>query len=83
MIVKRIVASIVVGVIITIAGFWFILFHAPVGIAIWLVQKTGISAPNAVLNLTYLAVNIVCWAVVAYGVLAAMARRHNRASVAR
>ena len=77
-IVTRFLASLMVGIVVTVIGFRFILFHAPVGVASFIVAKAGIHATNVTLNLTYLVSNILFWAVIAYIVFTLIAKRKER-----
>ena len=77
-ILTRILASLMVGIIVTVVGFRFILFHAPVGVAIYIFAKSGLHARNVTMNLIYLATNILFWAVIAYLVFALIGKRKQR-----
>lgn len=71
----RVLASLMAGIIFTVIGFRFIVFHAPVWVASFIVAKTGLHATNVTLNLTYLMTNVFFWGLIAYIAFAIIAKR--------
>ena len=71
----RILSSVAIGVLTTVAGFRLIFLTAPVWVASFIVAKSGFHATTATLNLTYLATNILFWAAVAYVALTLLLKR--------
>jgi hypothetical protein len=71
----RILSSLAIGVLATVAGFRLIFLTAPVWVASFIVAKSGLHATHATLNLTYLATNILFWAAVAYVALTLLSKR--------
>ena len=71
------VVSLAVGIAITLVGFRFgsRVLHAPVWCASWIIAHSWPGASNAVQNLTYLAVNILSWAVVVYVLLRLLSKQ--------
>ena len=76
----RVVIAIAVGIVFTAIGFSFgtRVLHAPVWFTSFVFTKAGVAASNAVMNLTYLGVNIGCWALITYVILAKFATRAHR-----
>ena len=80
-ILTRILASLMVGIIVTAVGFRFIFFCVPAAVASFIFAKSGLHATNVVMNLIYLATNILSWGVVAYVAFALIAKRKQRPPV--
>lgn len=73
----RALLSLTAGIIVTIIGFRFgsRVLHAPMWCASWIVAHYAPGASNVVQNLTYLAANILSWAVVTYLLLMLFSKR--------
>jgi hypothetical protein len=71
----RILSSLAIGVLSTVAGFRVTFLTAPIWVASFIVSKAGLHATNATLNLTYLATDILFWASVAYVGLTLLPKR--------
>jgi len=77
---RRILISLILGILAALAGFRLAILTAPVWVASFLVAKTGVHATNVTLNLTYLAIDLLFWSVIAYLALTLGSRHKMRSS---
>ena len=73
----KVVVSLAAGIAITLVGFRFAsrVLQAPVWCASWIIAHSWPGASDVVQNLTYLAVNILSWALVVYVLLRLLSKQ--------